>query len=342
PIFGWLHLMMAFANSLHKQYLGSTRGYGLARVFNVLNRPGLGRIQTKGIFYHNLNEAIYHVAEAHIRVDWKAITGVQDLADLRDKSASQLLQYATEIHDQRASGMALLDLDELPEPERDGQLRQVYCWNRDSLRFVVLGEALKRGDIGTMEDMLPFLLHRFEGGNNNKYCSEVLELMQGLYREWPPAVCEFVREHCWLVNTSGSPTGFCPVDQAQEHNIKDIKVTYRSEGPSIDWDFLKRMHPAIPVIRELSKHMEEEFRTTSRGLKHTVPKKDADVKMLQDMYETAHIHEMTPGRVVRAQDAAPDFVKDGVATLPSTLKQWSENRDYERRTEDDWEVRSDE
>ncbi|TRM57980.1 hypothetical protein BD626DRAFT_540231 [Schizophyllum amplum] len=76
PIFGWLHLMMAYANSLHKQYLGTGRGYGLSRVFDVLARKGLHRVQTKGIFYHDLNEAIYHVTEAHLRVDWKLVTGV--------------------------------------------------------------------------------------------------------------------------------------------------------------------------------------------------------------------------------------------------------------------------
>jgi hypothetical protein len=36
-----------------------------------------------------------------------------------------------------------------------------------------------------MEDMLPHLLFRFAGGRNNKYTIEVLELLQGLQREWP-------------------------------------------------------------------------------------------------------------------------------------------------------------
>jgi len=34
------------------------------------------------------------------------------------------------------------------------------------------------------------------------------------------------------------------IDKAQEHNIKDIKVTYRSEGPNIHWDYMKKLHPA--------------------------------------------------------------------------------------------------
>ena len=35
---------------------------------------------------------------------------------------------------------------------------------------------------------------------------------------------DFVWNHCWLVNHTGKPAGFLPIDEAQEHNIKEIKV----------------------------------------------------------------------------------------------------------------------
>jgi hypothetical protein len=56
-IFGWLHLQMADANSLHKQYLGTSSGRGLRQAFDLLERKGLGRVLTKGPFHHDLNEA---------------------------------------------------------------------------------------------------------------------------------------------------------------------------------------------------------------------------------------------------------------------------------------------
>ncbi|KAI5823219.1 hypothetical protein K523DRAFT_344625 [Schizophyllum commune Tattone D] len=337
-VFGWLHLQMAFANSLHKQYVGTSHGYGLARVFDLLNLKGLHKIQTKGVFYHDLDEAICHTAEAHFRVDWKLVAGVDNLAELRNRKGDELLQLATRIHDERASGAALNAMDEMEEDKRDERLRRVYMWNRDVVHYMVLNEAIKRGDVGTMEHMLPFLLFRFIGGNNNKYCVEVLELMQGLYREWPEPVCHFVREHCWLVNMSGAAQGFCPVDQAQEHNIKDIKV-----WPSIDWAFLKKMHPAMPVIHELSKHMEREFRTNTRGLKHTVPKKDQDVRTLQAVYEQVDLHDHEDGRTLRPgkKDTAKDFLSLGLNKLLGVLKRWVNSRSYERRTNEDYEVLSD-
>jgi len=55
------------------------------------------------------------------------------------------------------------------------------------------------------------------------------------------------------------------IDKAQEHNIKDIKVTYHSEGPNIHWDYMKKLHPAIHTIRAVAKHIEKEFGTYKRG-----------------------------------------------------------------------------
>lgn len=58
---------MAFANSFHKQYRGSQKTRGLQHAFLLLQKKSLTTVQTKGVFYHNLEDAIYHVAEAHIQ-----------------------------------------------------------------------------------------------------------------------------------------------------------------------------------------------------------------------------------------------------------------------------------
>ncbi|KIJ04333.1 hypothetical protein PAXINDRAFT_142010, partial [Paxillus involutus ATCC 200175] len=79
PTFGWFHLLMAFANSLHKQYLGTTAGRGLMHAFTLLERKGLNTVQTRGPFHQNLHDAIYHVAEAHFRVCWKVVGRVDKL-----------------------------------------------------------------------------------------------------------------------------------------------------------------------------------------------------------------------------------------------------------------------
>ncbi len=60
-VFGWFHLQMAFAQSLHKQYLGTVKSQGLWKSFNVMKRKGLLTTSIWGPFHHHLDEALKHV-----------------------------------------------------------------------------------------------------------------------------------------------------------------------------------------------------------------------------------------------------------------------------------------
>lgn len=133
---------------------------------------------------------------------------------------------------------------------------------------------------------------------------------------------------------------FCPVDQAQEHNIKDIKVTYRSEGPNVKWEFLKKLHPAIHVIRAVAAHVENEFGTYTRGNKHTVPKKDQDVTRLRESYSSSGYLHFENGRVIsQKEDKAKDYLLIGALKINTgkVLHRWNHLRSFERATTEDWE-----
>lgn len=186
PTFGWFHLLMVFANSLHKQYLGTTAGCGLIHAFTLLERKGLISVQTRGPFHQNLHDAICHVTEAHFHASWKAIGDVETLEALRSKSPTQLYDLAKQIVDKLASSAAVEAIDALPEGQRDQALHNSILWNRDILRYIDLYEATKNGDVGIMESTLPHLAFHFAGGRNSNYLGEVLELLQCLHHDWPP------------------------------------------------------------------------------------------------------------------------------------------------------------
>ncbi|KAF7985445.1 hypothetical protein HWV62_5185 [Athelia sp. TMB] len=342
-IFGWLHLQMAFANSLHKQYLGTNSGRGLKHAFTVLERKGLQKVKTQGPFFHHLDEALKHVAEAHLREDWLVVSGASTLAELRNRKPEELRNLASKIARTRASAEALEKHDRLPEDQKDQQERQVIQWNRDVLQYIVLDWNIRHGDVGIMEKMIPHLLFRFIGGKNSNYTVEALEVLQGMQRDWPDEVKDWIRRHCWLVNCSGKADTFGGVDKAQEANIKDIKVTRRSEGPNIDWAYLKKLHPAIHVIRAVTEHIEDEFGTFTRGTRHTAPKKEADVKLLQQAYRVARLHEHVDGRVLGGKDRAKDFATDGALKLVQgkILPRWIDGRTYRRGTRENWDVLQD-
>ncbi|KAJ7474945.1 hypothetical protein FB451DRAFT_1465243 [Mycena latifolia] len=259
---GWLHITMAFANSLHKQHLGTAKGRGLSTAFDVLNRKGLQTSHTQGAFFHDLNEVLHFITEAQIREVWLQVGKANDLAKLRQKTPEDLYKLAEQIVAEHASSGAIVRMK--LKPRSDELKLQSIMFLRDVLPYILLRSAVKHGDVGIMEDMIPLMLFRFIGGKNSHYAGEMLELLQGLNREWPPELCEFIRDNCWVINNTARDGGFMPVDEAQEMNIKDIKVTYRSEGPNIDWDYLKKLHTAIHVIRAVNSHMEYEF-TASCG-----------------------------------------------------------------------------
>ena len=132
---------------------------------------------------------------------------------------------------------------------------------------------------------------------------------------------------------------FCPVDMAQEHNIKDMKVTYRSEGPNIKWEYFRKLHPAIPIIRIVTEHMEEEFGTYKRGKSHTVPTREKDIQVLQKSYHQSQYHIYTRGRTIeKKDDKAKDFIEEGMGKLHSSkvLYKWRNQRSFKRSVAEDW------
>jgi hypothetical protein len=121
PVFGWFHLVMAFANSLHKQYLGTSVGTGgMCQAFDILKCKGLVTQSTKGPFWHHLDEAIHHISEAHFRSSWLVVGNVGSLAELRRKSPQQLCDLARRVINEHACRKALVEMDtRLPIEKQD-------------------------------------------------------------------------------------------------------------------------------------------------------------------------------------------------------------------------------
>ncbi|KAI0368261.1 hypothetical protein BV20DRAFT_1054231 [Pilatotrama ljubarskyi] len=295
-VFGWFHALMAFANSLHRQYFGSTSGWGLRQAFALLNRKGLQNVKIKGNFYQHLHEGILHVAEARLRDCWRKVAGVEALSDLRKLPPEHLQALAERLVHELTSNDAVEGLENAMDGQKDDVLRQSVMWNRDVLYYILLHRSMQIGDVGMMEDLLPHLFFRFAGGGNHKYAVEILELLQGLHREWPAEVKDFVRQNCWLVNLSGAPDEFQAIDLVEEHTVKDVKVTYRPKGPNAFWELMKARAPAIPTLRSLDDYISSEFRTIYQGVSHTDPSKEQDVQHLYEFYRKAGIHDYQPGR----------------------------------------------
>lgn len=124
-----------------------------------------------------------------------------------------------------------------------------------------------------------------------------------------------------------------------------MEVTYRSEGPNVQWEYFKKLHPAIQIIRELGKHMEKEFNTQTRGKKHGVPKKEMDIKLLEATYQEAELHDYITGRQLQGskRDRVSDLITTGAVKLHSgrSMERWRKGRTFARSQEEDYEIFSD-
>ncbi|KLO05451.1 hypothetical protein SCHPADRAFT_839364 [Schizopora paradoxa] len=338
--FGWFHLMLTYLSSLHDQYIGTSSGRGLQQAFDLLRRKGLNKVTTKGTFYHHMREAVIHVTTAHLRVCWMHAAGVKSLKELRTKSPQELLLLSDRILNEYASSAAINSIDKLPGDEQDHIKRQMLMWNRDAINFVILDRAIREGDVGIMEHMLPALLFRFLGGRNSKYTLEILELLQCLEIEYPDELKHAVTDFCWLGNFKGKRDTHVPLDMAQEHNIKDIKSTFRPDGPSNKWRQFREWGPAIAYLRRQNDSMEGFFSTRSRGRKHGIPSAEKDIKKLVDSYISSRVYDSIPKRAFEEVDTARDLVTDGFVNmqLGTTIKKWAERRNFKRRTDEEYDL----
>jgi hypothetical protein len=227
PVFGWFHAQMAIEHSIHNQYYGTQQGFGLVHAFDLLKRKGLHSPSVQGNFHNQLREAILHVTEARFRDIWCIVGKVESLKDLRNRSPVELRSLALRIITDYASSEGLFKL--AAQGERcDDLLYQSIQMARDLLDYVLLDQALSSGDIGLLEDLLPRLLFRYIGGGSTNYTIEILELLQGLHREWPPDL-KCVSSNSFSLHADASKGLYPSKLLAREHNRgAKLVSTYRS------------------------------------------------------------------------------------------------------------------
>jgi hypothetical protein len=185
PLSGWLHHQITWSQSLHSEYFAESSGYGLSAVFKQLDRKGLRNPATKGTFFHTLEEALIHTAEARFRDFWLIVSESKSLDELRSKSGEELRALAEIIYCNYACMGAVIALEEEEETEQDQVLMQTVQFLRDFLDYIEFDRAISAGDVGRMRNMLPRMFFQFAGGRNPKYAIEILEMLQGLEHDWP-------------------------------------------------------------------------------------------------------------------------------------------------------------
>lgn len=136
---------------------------------------------------------------------------------------SELRSVATLVRDQLCSARRVADLRALPEDKRDITLENVILFNRDAIILKEFYHAIKRGDVGSILNVLSYWLHEFRGtGFMPKYSDTVFEVLMTLKDMKAPLRHAYLMS--WLVNISGHANRFKEVDLLQEHQNFWMKV----------------------------------------------------------------------------------------------------------------------
>ncbi|KAI0694257.1 hypothetical protein C8T65DRAFT_744451 [Cerioporus squamosus] len=209
---------------------------------------------------------------------------------------------------------------------------------RDAMDYRLLRDTIKCGDVRTIEDLLLRLLFRFLGSSNKNYVIEVCQLLQGLNKEWPDDLKEFIQKYCWLVNTGKRPDSWIPPDRAQEHNVGHIKYTFAAMGPYASWGYINKTSASIPCQSEKCQGPRR-VNHGSRGKSHTSPAKEKDVSHLQEKYHELNAHVPVTTCSLASKDKAKDIIWRGTRALTNgrAFRRWAKHRVQQRDfTEDDW------
>ncbi|KAJ3732475.1 hypothetical protein DFJ43DRAFT_997148, partial [Lentinula guzmanii] len=121
-----------------------------------------------------------------------------------------------------------------------------------------------------------------------------------------------------LVNISGHPGRFMPVDLNTEHLIGYLKRLFAAKGIYSMWDHLGNISPAIVKVENVKKHFAKMMNTSWKNRTH----KDADTRTL--IWRLANkigelgIQEYRPNRLVDFAPVAPDLIQSGWMKLKSS------------------------
>jgi hypothetical protein len=120
----------------------------------------------------------------------------------------------------------------MPVPDDDLE-RQVHMYFlRDAETFIVLRHAIKHGDVGLILRCARQMIVFFHGTNRWAYAHEMLYLLHVMGTDFSNKVAKKALQAALLVNPTGQPDNFYPIDLDNEQQNLSIKETWSAQHSS--------------------------------------------------------------------------------------------------------------
>ncbi|KAF4603981.1 hypothetical protein EYR40_001156 [Pleurotus pulmonarius] len=179
----------------------------------------------------------------------------------------EIHEVAIKVHQQFCSARRVSELRKLNR--RDVPLENIILFIRDALILRSLKFSIKRGDIGTVINILAHWMN-------------------------PVLRNAFVKN--WLANLSGRMNGFKEMDLLQEHQNFWAKIIYNARGSNRSWTWLAMVSVSIFALREVMRQVQDSFEIPYNSLAHSTPDTAADILDIRQYLESQTLQTYTPDR----------------------------------------------
>ncbi|KAF8798380.1 hypothetical protein BYT27DRAFT_7228445 [Phlegmacium glaucopus] len=193
-------------------------------------------------------------------------------------------------------------------------LENICLFNRDSLHLQQLKFAIKRGDVGTVLDVITHSMLSFCGmGKTPKYADALFSMVVCLKRMDPKVQNAWLTN--WLANISGCKNAFKEMDLLQAHQNF--------------WDKVSFHHLIFSWLSMVSVCIFQEFQTPFNSSSHTSPSTENNIKTLYDYLEAQGLQTYNPERENNTSATeAQDLIQVGLqyANTPSAFRNFRYNK----------------
>lgn len=260
---------------------------GLAKLFLRADKARLAGAKPD---FHSLSVALTEILEGIILNAWEVECG-EDLEDFvkSNPSPEKLIEIAHRIIRNHATPTPTFTPAYVPrksknsdtastnppssepsaESKKADHVREnVIRLTRDLLLVIELVAAIKDGDFGRVEDVLPDLAFVFRGSGSNNYSTEILHLIHNFKYVWSEEFAEVVR-NTLIINISGLPGHGMGIDLNIEHLIRYLKGLFAAKGLYSKWDRAGNISASINIIMALKRRVSKSLRLTYQGSSHS-------------------------------------------------------------------------
>ncbi|KAH9915834.1 uncharacterized protein B0H18DRAFT_1040104 [Fomitopsis serialis] len=334
--------------------------YQMAATYGVLEthwgNPSLGHHDPACLSWHNTvldrkpfvltnkppyrvaRDLIFHSLYARLIHCLELVTACDDLEDYaQNVSFDELQEHVHEIVARFVNPSSVSKLrsarsrettlhareDPLPAPAQGDMVFENAClFLRDALILRELTDSIKAGDSGRLVIILKTMALSYRGSGRTKYAQETLFVIHNLAHVWPKPLRAIMINN-WLVNTTGKPDHWYPVDLLQEHNIFWTKTIYNAQGSGASWDWLEMISPCINILRRLVTSVNDTL-GSRQGTKHAAPDIKRDMEELRRSLAGANVYKIEKGRVIDGTKAVvPNVISVGLLHLAGSLGEYN-------------------